>query len=198
MSDEIKSAYQIAMEKLAAMDEPTEAERLSWKYLPAGRTLAAAFLGEKADLKQELSGLDGDARVYTARGVEEILLGNLALPKTEADAERVAQVMTGMMVLKKDGKAATAVVSRIKQLCDHYREQGAAQMEQAYQQLKSEMETKIQQAMSQQAGRDMPAGNINVEAQPEFQAEWRRVRVQLEGQYTKLLDECREDYRQLA
>jgi uncharacterized protein DUF6657 len=198
MNDEIKSAYEIAMEKLAAMDEPTEAERLSWKYLPAGRTLAAAFLGEKADLEKELAGLDGDARVYTARGVEEVLLGNLALPKTDADAERVAQVMTGMMVLKKDGKAAMTVVSRIKQLCDHYREQGASQMEQAYQQLKTEMAASLQQALSQQAGRAVAAENINVEAQPEFQAEWRRVRDQLEGQYTKLLDECREDYRQLV
>ncbi len=198
MNDEIKSAYEIAMEKLAAMDEPTEAERLSWKYLPAGRTLAAAFLGEKADLEKELAGLDGDARVYTARGVEEVLLGNLALPKTDADAERAAQVMTGMMVLKKDRKAATTVVSRVKQLCDHYREQGAAQMEQAYQQLKSEMEASLQQALSQQAGRAAAAGNINVETQPEFQAEWRRVRDQLEGQYTKLMEECREDYRRLT
>ena len=71
-------------------------------------------------------------------------------------------------------------------------------MEQAYQQLKSEMEASLQQALSQQAGRAAAAGNINVETQPEFQAEWRRVRDQLEGQYTKLMEECRDDYRRLT
>jgi hypothetical protein len=35
MSD-IKSAFEIAMEKINRLSEPTEEERLQWKYLPEG------------------------------------------------------------------------------------------------------------------------------------------------------------------
>ena len=47
MNDEIKSAYEIAMEKLAAIEAPTNAERYTWKYVPEGERLAhaAAVLG---------------------------------------------------------------------------------------------------------------------------------------------------------
>lgn len=198
MDDEIKSAYEIAMEKLAQMDEPTEAERLSWKYLPAGRKLAAEFLSSKTDLSRELAKLEGEARTYTAAGIAEVLLGNLSLPRTDADSARVEQVLAGMLLLKKDRAAAEQVVSRLKQVCEHYRHQGASQMEQAYQQLKAQMAEKIQQALSQQTGREVSADSLNIEAQPEFQAEWRRLRDQLEGQYLKLLEESREEYRRLS
>lgn len=194
VDDEIKSAYEIAMEKLAAMDEPTEAERLGWKYMPEGRKLAAAFLNGKGDLKTKLDAYRDDAREHVARGIAEILLSNLFLPRTEPEQAQAARVLAGLKELK--AKRAAELCGRLEQLFAHYREQGAAQLEQSYQQLKAEMEAKLRQVLSQQAGMAV-TGNIDVESQPEFQAEWRRVRGQLEEQYRKLLEEYREEYRQL-
>ena len=41
---EIKSALEIAMEKIEKLGEPTEEERLKWKYVPQGEELAARYL----------------------------------------------------------------------------------------------------------------------------------------------------------
>ena len=41
---DIKSAREIAMEKIDKLGEPTEEERLEWKYLPEGEKLAARYL----------------------------------------------------------------------------------------------------------------------------------------------------------
>ena len=46
----IKSAREIAMEKVAEMGEVTEEERLSWKYLPEGERLAASYLKKDDDI----------------------------------------------------------------------------------------------------------------------------------------------------
>ena len=41
---DIKSAHEIAMEKVAKLGEATEEERLRWKYVPEGEKLAASYL----------------------------------------------------------------------------------------------------------------------------------------------------------
>jgi hypothetical protein len=51
---EIKSAREIAMEKLAQLGEITEEERLKWKYVPEGAKLAAGYLGGDCNLIPEL------------------------------------------------------------------------------------------------------------------------------------------------
>lgn len=47
MDDEIKSAREIAMAKLAALGEATEEERLAWKYRPEGEKLAARYIKQE-------------------------------------------------------------------------------------------------------------------------------------------------------
>ena len=52
---DIKSAREIAMEKLEQLGEPTEEERLKWKYEPKGQELAAQFLKENSITTVEVS-----------------------------------------------------------------------------------------------------------------------------------------------
>ncbi len=40
---DIKSAREIAMEKIDKIGEPSEEERLEWKYIPEGEKLAARY-----------------------------------------------------------------------------------------------------------------------------------------------------------
>ncbi len=44
MSEEIKSAREIALEKVARLGQATEEESLRWRYVPEGETLAAKYL----------------------------------------------------------------------------------------------------------------------------------------------------------
>ena len=51
---DIKSAAEIAMEKVEKLGEATEEERLRWKYVPEGEKLAAKYLKEGYNLVAEM------------------------------------------------------------------------------------------------------------------------------------------------
>ena len=61
---DIKSAREIAMEKLEKMGEATEEERLRWKHVPKGQQLATKYLNEDFNLVAELSKHQGNERKY--------------------------------------------------------------------------------------------------------------------------------------
>ena len=94
--------------------------------------------------------------------------------------------------LKSDKIAVENVYSQLRHIFNHYMEQGEQQKKQAYETLKAEFESRVQQAVQQQLG--LPAGiKIDVEKQPQFQEEWRKVQTQLDSQYYKLLDEYKQE-----
>ena len=97
--------------------------------------------------------------------------------------------MEGLKALKNDKVAVENVFSKIRQVLDHYVENGEKQRKQAYDHLKKEFEAKIQQAIRQQTGVNSARINIDIEKQPQFLEEWQRLQSQLEGQYVKVLDE---------
>jgi plasmid stabilization system protein ParE len=100
--------------------------------------------------------------------------------------------MDGLKILKTDKVAVENIYSRMRRIFDHYIEQGEQQRKQAYESLKTEFEAKIQQAMRQQV--DSIVGNkIDIESQPQFQGEWRKLQAQLDLQYVKLLDEYKQE-----
>jgi len=51
----------------------------------------------------------------------------------------------------------------------------------------------VRQALAQQTGGAAAGMKIDVERQPQFQEEWRRLQNELESQYLKLLDEYRRE-----
>jgi len=197
LDDEIKSAYQIAVEKLAAIEEPTAAERLTWKYVPEGEKLAARYLKGDADLKQEVAAYDDAARAYVARGVAGILLPGIRLPHTEADAATVNHAVEGIRLIVTDTAAIEELLGRLQQVFDHFTSTGATQIQQVHEQLKQQMTARVQQAMAQQGGGNANL-NIDIEAQPEFQAEWRKVQSQFEGQYNQMIEEIRAQIKALV
>jgi hypothetical protein len=193
---EIKSAAEIAAEKLAAIGDPTPEERLKWKYGPMGEKLAARYLKENIGLGGELQKVDEKGRDIVAAGVNEILLRNITLPRNEATRKTNKKAMDGIKSLKQDKAAVENLFSQIRHVLDHYVNEGETQRKQAYEQLKVEMEQRFQQALRAQTGvSDAARMKIDVESQPQFQDEWQRLQAQLEAQYLALL----EDYKkQLA
>jgi hypothetical protein len=77
---DIKSAREIAMEKVAELGEASEEERLRWKYAPEGERLAARYLKEECNLVAELGKYETQAAKYVAEGATEILVRNLTCP----------------------------------------------------------------------------------------------------------------------
>ncbi len=191
MSD-IRSAREIAMEKIENLGEVTEEERLKWKYVPEGERLAARYLKQGCNLVVELSQYEETARRYIIEGASDILIRNINLPKDDLAKRNNRRTMDVLKNLKSDKVAVENVYSKIRRIFNHYTEQGEQQRRQAYESLKTELEAKLQQAVQQQLGSLMRI-RIDVEKQPQFQEEWRKLQAQLDSQYLKLLDEYKQE-----
>ena len=191
MSD-IKSALEIAMEKIEKIGKATDEERLKWKYGPEGEKLAALYLKDETNLVNEIKKYDSEAKKIIIASVNDILLRNISLPRNEAARRTNKKSMDGIKALKNDKVAVENVFSKMRHVLDHYIQEGAKQKKQAYESLKAEFEAKIQQAIRQKTGVDARV-SIDVEKQPQFLEEWQRVQAQMEAQYLTLLDEYKRE-----
>ena len=193
----MKSAREIAMEKMEKIGGSTEEERLKWKYVPEGEQLAIKYLKDDCNLVAEMSQYQENVRKYIIEGAGDILIRNINLPKNDVAKKNNKSVMDGLKVLKSDKVGVENVYSRIRQIFNHYAEQGEQQRQEAYESLKTEFEANLQQAMQQQPG--LGAGiKINVEKQPQFQQEWRKLQAQLDSQYLNLLGEYKRELTSIA
>jgi len=192
MGGGIKSALEIAMEKVEKLGEVTEEERLKWKYVPEGEKLAARYLKQDINLIAELGKYEEKAKRYVSKGAGDILIRNINLPKDGLSKRNNRKAMEGLKALKSDKVSVENIYSRIRHVFDHYAGQGEQQKKQAYESLKAEFEAKVQQAMSQQLG-SFVGVKIDVEKQPQFQEEWHKLWTQLDAQYIKLLDEYKQE-----
>jgi hypothetical protein len=188
---DIKSAREIAMEKINKLGEPTEEERLEWKYLPEGEKLAARYLKNEVQLAAELAKFDKKAVHYVAEGISNILIKNILLPRDEAQKKINKTAMDGIKAVKNDKAQVEEVLNQMRHIFNHYAEQGEKQSRQAYASLKADFQAKIEQALQQQGG-SMAGVRIDVEKQPQFLEEWRKVKAQLEGQYLQVLAEFKQ------
>jgi type III secretory pathway component EscV len=190
---DIKSAAEIAREKLEKIGEPTEAERLKWKYAPEGEKLAARYLREDTvNLQSEIKKYDDKARKVVAASINDILQRNISLPRNEITIRTNRKAMEGLKALKNNKAAVENVLGRMRHVLDHYVNEGDKQKKQAYESLKAEFEAKVQQAVRQKTGVNAKI-KVDVEKQPQFLDEWQQVLSQIEGQYTKLFDEYKRE-----
>ena len=194
---DIKSAREIALEKVEKLGELTDEERLSWKYVPEGEKLAAKYLKQNLDLVAELGKYEAKVAGYIKEGASGILLRNINLPKNDLARKNNKKAMEGLKTLKKDKVAVENIYSKIRNVFNHYTEQGEQQRRQVYEQLKAEFSAKVQQAIQQQMG-SMVGLKIDIERQPQFQEEWRKVLVQLDSQYLSLLNEYKQELSAIA
>ena len=194
---DIKSALEIAMEKVEKLGEATDEERLRWKYVPEGERLAVRYIKQDYNLAVELSQYEENVRRYIVVGASEILTRHINLPRNDLAKRNNRKAMDGLKNLKSDKVSVENVYSKIRRIFSHYVEQGEQQRKQAYESLKAEFEAKLQQAAQQQL--DLPMRvKIDVERQPQFQEEWRKVQTQLDSQYLKLLGEYKQELSSIS
>ena len=192
---DIKSAYDRAMERIQGIGEPTKAEVLEWKFAPEGQKLAARYLKEDINLASELAKFKEEERPFVTKGAEDILLRNISLPANEIVRKNNRKAMDGLKLIKKDKATLENVFSKMRKVFDHFSQEGEQQRKQAYEMLRQDFQMRIQQALQQQGL--PPTTRINVEAQPQFQEEWRRTQGRLDSQYVTLLDEYKAEIERI-
>ena len=198
--DEIKSARDIAQERIDRVGEVSEEDKLRWKYLPEGEKLAGVYLKEGRDLNSELARFPPNALPYIKKGLEGVLAAAIVLPKIEGVQSRNKRAIDGLLALKKDKSAAQKLVGQMRQVLDHYSDQGEKQRKATKEQLKDQYEAKVKQAMDKQLGAaaGMEGMKISVESLPQFQEEWRRVSAQMDQQYLKLLEQFKKELAKIT
>jgi hypothetical protein len=189
---DIKSALEIAMEKAEKIGKATDEERLKWKYVPEGERLAARYIKQDCNLVAELSQYEDNIKQYIIEGIADILIRNINLPNSNLAKRNNKRAMDGLKTVKSDKASVENVYSKMRRIFDHYVGEGEQQRKQAYELLKAEFEAKIKQALLQQLG-SLVGIKIDVERQPQFQEEWRKVKTQLDSQYVKLLNEYKQE-----
>ncbi len=196
---DIKSAFEIAMEKISKIEDATPEERIKWKFGPQGEQLGAKYLKEDVNLVSELNKFKENERKYITRGVVEVLARSIDLPRNDAAKKINRKAMDGIKLVKKDKSGVENIYSKFRYVFNHFTEQGEQQRRQAYEQVKVQFAAKLQQAMQQQYGNNVRVNpNVNLETQPQFQEEWRHVLAQLEQQYINHLNEYRKELIEIA
>ena len=187
---EIRSAKEIAAERLKDIGEITEEDRLRWKFVPIGEKLAGRYMTERLELETELAAFGEKELPFVKRGMTQTLLSNLDLPRNETATKRNAKVMDAIMEIKEDKESVAGALGEIQRIFEHYTQMGGGQRAQAKQALKGKFEQSLRQALRAQ-GKEF-TGQMNVEQYPQFQEEWRRALTQLELQYVTSIDEVKK------
>jgi len=190
--DEMKSAYERAMERAESLGKASEEDMTKWKYLPEGAKLAAKYLRDEFDLATEIGKFEEKVRQLVVQGAQEAFLRNIDLPKNDLAKKKNKKVMEAMKELKRDKVGIENVYTKLRRVFSHYEKEGEQQRRQTYEAVKRDFEGKLMQASQQQPGA-APPPKVNVESHPQFQQEWRRVLAQLDAQYLKLLDEYKKE-----
>jgi len=190
--DEMKSAYERAMERAEGLGKASEEDLTKWKYLPEGAKLAAKYLRDEFDLATEIGKYEEKVRQLVVQGAQEAFLRNIDLPRNDIAKKKSKKVMEAIKELKRDKVGIENVYTKLRRVFSHYEKEGEQQRRQTYEAVKRDFEAKLMQAAQQQLG-TAPPPKINVESHPQFQQEWRRVLAQLDSQYLKLLDEYKKE-----
>ena len=190
--DEMKSAFERAMEKAESLGKASEEDLTKWKYIPEGEKLAARYLKEEYDISTELGKYDEKVRKYVAEGAQGVFIRNIDLPRNDIAKKRDKKVMEAIKELKRDKVGIENVYTKMRRVFNHYEKEGEQQRRQTYDTVKRDFEAKLMQAAQQQRGAPPPP-KVNVESHPQFQQEWRRILAQLDSQYLRLLDDYKKE-----
>lgn len=192
---EMKSAWQIAMEKADKLGKVSPDELNSIKYVPEGNRIASHFLqDEKSDLAAELAKFPpAEAAPFVKKGIDEILVRNIMLPHNDEDTRKTKRAMAGLRLIKENKKQLEAILGLVNTLINQYQ----VALQQTYGEFKKKAEVTIQQAsrgMRPQGRDQMP---LEQKLQLQLQEEWREVHSELDAQYDKALNEHRQKIREL-
>jgi len=113
---DIKSAREIAMEKVAELGEATEEERLKWRFVPEGEKLGAKYFKEDCSLITELSNYEEKARKFIVEGTTSILIRHIGIPRNDSDKKNNKKAMEGIKTLKNDKVAVENVFSKMRRV----------------------------------------------------------------------------------
>ncbi len=186
--DEIKSAFERAMERVKNVPDATPLEKLAWKWVPAGQKLATQYLRDQStNLSAELAKFGDTERPHVMKGIMEVLVANLTLPRNPVQQQTNEKVLRAIETIKRNRAKVQELLNYVRTLMNQYTQHAKQQHQQVYQQVKTQFQAELQRAIQQQRV-NIPQGT-DVDNLPEFQQHLRRALFQIDEQYDQHLRE---------
>ena len=192
---EIKSSKEKVMERLAAMDaEAGERDKGAdddEELVREGMRQAASFLrGDIDKLDAVLAEAPADQQAPLRRGIFQTLARNIILPREEEQLAPAERAMTGMVEMAGGSSELMSFMGEMKKVLEQY----LSHQKQLRQQLRDQF---AQQMGSEAEG---VAGQVGMQSSPEqhpkFQEEWQRIQDELNSQYSRALDQYKQQIQQ--
>jgi hypothetical protein len=193
--DEIKSAWEIAQEKIKDITVDKKAMAAQENSV-VGKKIASRYLEdpERTPLADELKAFDGAKKAQALRGVVEVLLANLTLPLSESSKIRNERVMKVLPVLAPGAKQLPHILSQIRQFYEQY----GAERERIEEALEAQYAPRLRQkaeALAKQMGARI---ELKAMQDPEFVALLKKNQAMFDERYTEAVQEVKKEIERLV
>jgi hypothetical protein len=187
---EIKSTMDMVMERAARMAARVVEQPDSQESERTGMRLAAEYVNLSLDdLGQVLAGQSATEQMVVRRGMAQVLLRNIVLPRDEALMKTSLRAMQGLVEMEQSAGDIMAICAELKQILEQYNQH----KEQIRKQLEDAVRAQLDQKLGGQQGA-LAASRMSIDPamHPLFQKEWTRMKAELNQQYNQALEQRKE------
>ncbi len=190
---EIRSTLEMVLERAAKMSEGLTDSGSGEEAGKKGMKLAARYLAnEEIDFLRELQAAGVD-KGEMLKGMVKALLRNIVLPREKGQQPMAEKAMQGLITIGGSSPDLINIFSEMKSILDRYadhKEELRQQLEDNFRQQMGMLEDNL----AQQTGM---AIKLEPRQHPKFAEEWRRLKTELNNQYSEALDQRKNFIKQL-
>lgn len=177
------------MERAARMAARSTGQPDSQESERTGMRLAAEYVSlTLEDLGQALAGQAEAEQMAVRKGMAQVLLRNIVLPRDEALMATALRAMQGLLEMERSAGDMVAICAELRQILEQYNQH----KEQVRKQLEDAVRAQLEQKLEQQGGVAPGRMAIDPAMHPTFQKEWVRMKGDLNQQYNQALDQRKE------
>jgi hypothetical protein len=187
---EIKSTMEMVLARAARMEaEEGGEELLAEDQVKDGMRAGAAYMrDEETDLLAALDGCPAAGKGNFIKGVADVLLRNIVLPRDEEVSEEVGLAMNGLVQVGQNHQDLLAVFGDLTKIFEQYRAHRKQLKEQLETQF-AQMMPQLEAAMAQKTGQHM---KLQPSQHPKYQEEMQKAMDDLNGQYGRAIDQHKQ------
>lgn len=184
---EIKSTMDLVMERAARMGKASHDDLAQETTRKQGMKLAAEFLDSSIDnLMTALTELPADQQITARKGMVEVLLRNIFLPRDETAKERTDRAAQGVVELGGGAGDLSSICAEMQHILGQYNQH----RDQLKKQLEEQVQEQYEQLLAQQrSGGSAGAANPELALQAKIKEEWSRLETELSDQYNQALEQ---------
>ncbi len=174
----------MVMERAARMAATATPDTTDETLVKKGMRLAAEYInGKEIDLSRELSVLPASEQTEVGKGVAQILLRNIVLPRSKELQATGELALQGVLSLASTKNEIITICRELDQILKQY--------EQHKEQMTQQLEDAIKAQLEQQSAARGQSGKtaVNPAMHPQYREELSRMLTGLNGQYNDAMDQ---------